>query len=269
MGIEVSGLFIYPIKSLRGLALSEAVVEKRGLQRDRRMMLIDSDGRFLTQREHAKMALFNVALDEQGLKVSVEGSGEIQIPGETTDEHVAATVWNDEVDARAVSADVDRWFTDALGLPCRLVAMVQDSIRPVHPVLSPDGGDEVSFADGEPLLLISEESLEDLNSRLNEPVPMKRFRPNVVVRACRPFEEDEWSTVGIGDAAFRQTRLCGRCIVTTIDTETAVSGPEPLRTMAKYRIRGTHAMFGSKLVPTKLGTISVGDSVAGVFQASK
>ncbi len=171
-----------------------------------------------------------------------------------------ARVWDDLVESLPVSDGTDRWFSEFLGLRCRLVYLPDESVRPVDPAYGRPG-DQVGLADGFPFLLISEASLADLNARLEGSVPMNRFRPNLVVRGCGPFAEDDWKLVRIGPIAFRVVKPSARCHITTVDQETAATGKEPLRTLARFRRCGTRVLFGQNLIHDKTGTLRINDTV--------
>lgn len=284
--MTVSSISIYPIKSLRGVALNEAVVEKRGLRFDRRWMLTDRGGMFFTQRETPKMAAIAVRLDGGQLIVESEAAGSLNIPFEPDrGERQRVVVWQSEVDALAYGGAVSEWFSDVLGRGCRLVLMPESSERHVSEKFD-RGGDIVSFADGYPLLLIGEGSLAGLNERLEENypdadkdvrVPMNRFRPNLVVQGSDPFEEDNWSKIRVGEAIFRVVKPCARCAITTVEQSTGeFDGPEPLKTLASFRMAkdvfparyeslgqtANAVLFGENLIPENPGTtIRVGDEI--------
>jgi uncharacterized protein YcbX len=261
----LSQIFIYPIKSLGGIALDTALVQERGLQYDRRWMLVDEHGQFLTQRTFADMALLQVQLQSGGLKVIHRIRPELQplfIPFEPAGpSRLQVTVWEDTCEAIEVSVEANAWFTQALGIPCRLVFMPDDCRRQVDLQFARPG-DITSFSDGFPLLLVGEASLADLNSRLDEAVPINRFRPNLVFSGGLPFEEDTWDFFNIGLHPFRGVKPCGRCVVTTIDQQTARKGTEPLRTLANYRQQGHKILFGQNVLPLSPGhTLAVGDVI--------
>ena len=260
MAITVSGLNIYPIKSLRGISLERSPVEKRGLRYDRRWMLVDSQGIFLTQRKIARMALFDTEITADGLRVQVHGMPPVDVPFEPQGGTRKVEVWGSIVTARRVSDDADRWFSEALGIPCSLVHMPDTTVREASSETALPG-DIIGFADSNPVLVAGEASLADLNGRLDATVPMRRFRPNVVVSGSGAWEEDSWAGMQVGGVRLRPMKRCGRCIVTTIDPETAVSGEEPLRTLAGYRLFGKAACFGMFYSPDTLGQIAVGDRV--------
>ncbi|MFT2007278.1 MOSC domain-containing protein [Pontibacter sp. 13R65] len=259
----ISEINIYPIKSLGGVSLQRAQVEERGFRHDRRWMLIDADNNFLTQRQHAQMALLQVALQEQGLEIShKQGLLEpLLVPfGQTEGPALQVQIWDDTCTALEVSAAVSAWFTEALQMPARLVYMPSDSERKVDPNYAQEN-EIVGFADGYPFLLIGQASLNDLNSRLQEPVPMNRFRPNLVFTGAAPFAEDEFDSFKIGQISFRVSKPCARCIVTTIDQASAEKGAEPLKTLATYRVINKKVMFGQNLVHEGAGELQLGDEL--------
>lgn len=286
--MHISEVNIYPVKSLKGISLSESKVERRGLRFDRRWMLTDLDGTFFTQRETPKMATITVEVTGDGLRATSENHGEMAIPGEP-DRGLRqnVTVWQSEVPGEVYVGEVSEWFSEVLGRKCQLVIMPEGSERHVSPQFD-TGNDIVSFADGYPLLLLGEPSVKDLNDRLLEkyhddeyaehlPLPMNRFRPNVVVHGSEAFEEGGWAKIRIGEAVFRVPKPCARCVMTTIDQARGeFDGKEPLQTMASYRLAkqvhpetfeslgqtATAVLFGENLIPENPGgVIRVGDEV--------
>ena len=259
-------IFIYPIKSLGGIRLTEAQVEIPGLALDRRWMLVDANGVFLTQRKHSRMALLRVELSGNGLTVhNKDHAGQAHfIPFKPeTEEWLPVRVWQDEVWAKPVSARSDRWFSEMLGIPCRLVYMGPSSKRYVEGKYAVNR-ETLSFADAMPYLIIGQGSLDDLNGRLEKPLPMNRFRPSLVFSGGEAFEEDCWDRVKIGECVFNVTKPCARCVVTTIDQETGIAGNEPLKTLAKYRSEGNKVMFGQNMIALTGGLIKLGDRVQAI-----
>jgi uncharacterized protein YcbX len=259
----LSGLYIYPIKSLKGISLKEAKVERRGLQYDRRWMLVDTNNKFFTQREFPKMATIVVSIEPNGLKIDSNGKGSLFVPFDATPSATAEVeVWQNHCAGDFVSAEADRWFSEVLDTECRLVYMSDESLRPVDPQFA-IANDVVSFADGYPFLIANEASLADLNSRLTQTVGMDRFRPNFVVSGSTPFAEDNWKSVTIGLEDFHVAKPCGRCVMTTVDQESGVKeGVEPLRTLASFRTRNNSVWFGQNLIAAQEGgTVKVGDEL--------
>lgn len=275
--MHLSGLFVYPVKSLRGCAVAALAVDDLGGAGDRRFLVVDAAGRFLTQRTLPRMALIATALDADTLRLSAAGAGTLAVP-RAPDPRAplrAVTVWQSEgLPAEDCGDEAAAWLRAFLGQDCRLVRLGPACQRPIRRPAgvqrSPAGAPPlVSFADAYPFLLISEASRADLNDRLaargEEPVPWDRFRPNLVVTGCSPFAEDTWPRVRIGAVTFRAAGPCARCVVTTTDQQTAARGPEPLRTLAGYRrdpADTTLVNFGQNLIhENTTGTLHLGDPV--------
>jgi uncharacterized protein YcbX len=257
----LSQLNVYPIKSARGVSLETSDVDERGLRLDRRWMLVDEWGRFISQRRSPRMALIGVRIEADHLVVDAPGMPPLEVPFRPPEgELCLAGVWDDLVEALTVGEEADRWFGGFLGARCRLVYLPDESVRQVDPGYS-ERGDQVGLADAFPFLLISEASLAELNARLERPVPMDRFRPNLVVRGCKPFAEDGWGLVRMASITFRVVKPCSRCTITTVNQQTGVTGKEPLRTLAGFRKVGTKVLFGQNLIHDNLGTLRAGDPV--------
>lgn len=258
--LKISELFIYPIKSLGGISLLETAITDRGFQYDRRWMLIDENNRFLTQRIYPQMALFKLFIGVNCLWVTHPESGKMGIPFETVGvQQEQVTIWEDTCKALRVSHEVDAWFSEALGLNCRLVYMPDSTAREVDQRYAPKGV-ITSFSDAYPFLMIGQASLDDLNSRLTTSLPMNRFRPNMVFTGGTPFEEDQMNHIRIANKIdFYGVKLCARCIVTTIDQQSGEKSKEPLKTLASYRSKDKKILFGQNLIHGGNGTIRVGD----------
>lgn len=266
--ITLSGLFIYPVKSLGGISLPAADLTPQGLRHDRRWLVVDAHNRFLTQREHAEMALLAVEPAYNGFLLRHRQRPDLlplYVPFAATPERTLfVTIWDDLVFAWRGAREADEWLSDALGRACKLVYMsdmARRDVEPDKPELNP-AGTLVSFADGYPYLLVSEESLAKLNAQLAEPVPMNRFRPNLVVRGLAADAEMSWADFQIAGQPFRAVRGCARCVVTTIDQDTAQkNAAEPLRTLATYRKQGNKVLFGQNVTGPLQGRVQVGDAV--------
>ncbi len=260
----ISEINIYPIKSLGGIALEQTVVEERGLRFDRRWMLVDEKNQFLTQREFPKMATFEVSISENSLRVSIDGNEKsLSLEPENT-ETANVKIWQSRCRAKVYEDDVNRWFGDLLQINCKLIVMPDEARRIVNPFYAVKKyEDTVSFADGYPFLLIGENSLNDLNARLAAPLPMNRFRPNLVVRDADAFAEDNWKKIKIGATIFHLVKPCDRCVMTTIDQKTGISGgKEPLKTLADFRQKGQKLLFGQNLIAENSGEkIKIGDKI--------
>jgi uncharacterized protein len=262
----LSQIFIYPIKSLGGIAVTQATVDLRGLQYDRRWLLVDENGRFLTQRTFPEMALLQVSLHPNGLVVKHKHKNlrTLFIPFvPATHYYLPVQIWDDLVEAVEVSPEATHWFTAALGRFCRLVYMPETGQRQTDLDYA-NPGEWVSFADSFPILIIGQSSLDDLNKRLENPVPINRFRPNLVFTGGLPFGEDYWQKFRIGELDFKGIKPCARCVVTTIDQETIRKSAEPLRTLATYRTPlGTNKVnFGLNVTPVTWNKIiQTGDKI--------
>ena len=259
--LRLSELHIYPIKSARGISLSSARVDLRGLEHDRRWMVVDEQGIFLTQRSIPRMALIGVELSSTHLAVTAEGMNQLRVPlKHESGDSLRVHVWDDSFDAMAAGPEEAAWFTKMLSRPCRLVYMSDDTERLVNPKYSPEKS-VVSFADAFPFMLISQASLNDLNTRLVEPVPMNRFRPNLVLEGCDPYEEDTWASLRIGTVGFRVAKPCSRCTVPTVNQETGIRASEPVLTLGSYRTTGGKIYFGQNLTHEARGILTVDDEV--------
>lgn len=258
-------IYIYPIKSLGGIQLNTAKLEERGLQHDRRWMLVDESGMFLSQRTHPQMALLQVQLKKDALLVTHKNNPDlhIEIPMKPETEKVTpVTIWEDTVEGQVVSEAVNEWFSEFMAMPCKLVKMPASTQRKLKAKYAVNG-ESVSYADGMPYLIIGQESLNDLNARLEKPVPMDRFRPNLVFSGGTAFIEDEWKKVKIGEATFKITKPCARCVMTTVDQDTAQKNKEPLKTLASYRTVDNNVMFGQNMLVLTGNSIKIGDLVVG------
>lgn len=255
--MKLSGLTIYPIKSLPGLHLESATLDQRGLRDDRRWMLVDEDGVFLTQRTLPALCRFALQDgEEHWLLKDPQGNG-FELPKAAPEgpEH-RVQVWDCQIGAQE-SKTGSAFFSDALGRRVHLVHQGPQHHRPRRPGIV----DDLSFADGYPLLIIGEASLADLNGRLESPVPMNRFRPNLVFEGGAPFVEDTFENVRIGDIAMHGPKRCERCVMTTVDQTTALKSKEPLATLATYRRDHGKVWFGMNLVHQQQGVLRVGDAV--------
>ena len=267
MPITVTALNIYPVKGLKGIALQEARCTELGLEHDRRFMLVDPGGQFYTQREYPRMATVWTEIDGESLTLSAPDMPELRVPTRPEGKSkVRVQVWNSTCNAVTVGQEADEWFSQYLGMPCALVYMPDDSKRFSNPKFGGEGR-RVGFADGYAYQLAHQGSLAQLNWRLaakgHPPVPMNRFRPNIVVKGPSAWAEDDWGDLAINGAKLRTSKPCGRCQVTTTDQTTGeVRGPEPLETLSTYRDSPFGVRFGMNLVTLQEGTIRVGDAVA-------
>lgn len=258
--ITLSAMNVYPIKSCAGVGVAEWEVDKFGLKHDRRWMIITAEGVFLTQREIPAMALIRPRIAGIHLRISAPDMGELVLPLEPQGGRLVATqVWDDRLQVVAPDHKADAWISQVMGMECQLVYMPENYVRPVDAAYAPDGG-QASFADGFPFLLAGEASLEDLNRRLPVPLPMNRFRPNLVVKGSGPWAEDEWASFTVGSIPMQGVKLCARCPITTTEQSTGQrDGAEPLKTLATFRKRTRGVMFGQNVVHYGTGRLRLGD----------
>lgn len=269
----LSSVHFYPVKSMAGCAPGEAAVEPWGLAGDRRWLVVDPDHRMITQRQEPRLALAAAEpLPGGGVRLTAPGAEPLEVavptPAEGPDGTVVAEIFRDKVEAVPAGGAAEAWLTAFLGTGARLVHMDDPARRrPIDPDYARPG-ETVSFADGYPLLVTTTASLRELNSLIARgdraaegPLPMNRFRPNMVVDGTAPWAEDEWRRVRIGEVTFRAVKPSARCVVTTTDQRTAERGKEPLRSLARHHRVGGKAVFGKNLIPEHTGTVRVGDPV--------
>jgi len=269
----LSAIFVYPIKSLGGIPLEAAVVQPRGLQYDRRWMLVDEHDRFVSQREVAALATLGTAIEPPFLVVFSKKKPTLRVhiplePPVSERPETTVQIWDDRCRARVHAPAIQAWFTEMLGASVRLVFMPDTTVRVTDPKYARAeyvaaavrrrgdavaSGIPVSFSDGYPYLIIGQASLDDLNDRLAQPLPMDRFRPNFVFTGGLPYEEDAWEAFALGDTGFRGVKPCARCTITTTDQETGVRHAEPLKTLASYRQQGHRILFGQNVIWTGNG----------------
>ena len=258
----LSEINIFPIKSLAGISLKSAEVEECGLKYDRRWALVDETNTFFTQRDFPEMALIKVKINNEGLQLyhkrkNVES---LKVPFDFI--HLkkdSVVIWDDTVVAEFYNDNIDEWFSDILGIKCHLVKMPESTRRVVDEKYTKNK--IVSFADAFPFLIIGQSSLDDLNSRMENPLPMNRFRTNFVFTGGKPFEEDNWKKFKIGKVKFEAVKPCARCVITTTDQETAERAEEPLFTLSKYRNIENKVMFGMNLIAESTGCITINDKI--------
>jgi uncharacterized protein YcbX len=260
--LRVAGLFIYPLKGARGLALPAAELDELGFRHDRRWLAVDQAGAFLSQRTMPRLALLRPMLQRDSLRLEAPGMAPLALPLEDgTGDALSVRVWDDDVAALSAGAEAAQWISDYLEFPSRLVRLAPTARRPLDARYAPRPGGRVAFVDAYPCLLISQASLEGLNRRLATPLPMDRFRPNLVVDGTAAHAEDGWRRIRAGSVTFDVVKPCSRCVVTTVDQATGRAGEEPLRTLAGYRKVGSKVMFGQNLVHDGPGALACGDRV--------
>ncbi|SHN18342.1 hypothetical protein SAMN04488057_109153 [Cyclobacterium lianum] len=260
---KVTSINIFPIKSLAGISIPRSRVEISGFQYDRQWMLVDSEGKFLSQRTLPEMALFQVKLEADHLLLSHREyeNTRLRLPvAMDSGERRKVRIWEDQVEASFIGKEADEWFSDLLHRKCHLVKMPANEKRWI-PEKYQFRREHVGFADSMPFLIIGQSSLDDLNGRLETPVPMDRFRPNIVFSGADAFAEDTWDRFSIGPVNFKVTKPCARCIMTTVDQNTGRKGKEPLHTLARYRRKENKIFFGQNLIALNEGDLAIGDLI--------
>ncbi len=260
--MRLAAIHVYPVKSATGISPEAWPVDAFGLAGDRRWMVIDGDGDFVSQRDLPALARIKTQLFPDGVLLNAPDA-EPFLLRRSQQASADVTVWRDTVAAALVDGGADAWLSGALGEPgLRIVYMPDDTVRQADTTYAAEG-DRVSFADGFPFLLASAAALDHLNAKLDTPVTMSRFRPNLVVEGAEPHAEDGWKRVRIGGIEFDVVKPCGRCQMVTVDpTVGARDGKEPLRTLSTYRRTASgEVTFGQNLVHRGHGTLHVGDEV--------
>lgn len=258
--LSVSELSIYPVKSCREVKLNTAFVGSFGLNNDRRWMVVDKAGVMLTQRKISKMCLIQVELTDSGIALTVDSINSLFVATPSLSKKITVKVWHDECLAYDAGEDVAKWLSAVLSIKCRLVYFPDDEFRQLD-LSYANKGEGTAFSDGFPLLLISQASLDDLNARLNEPVTIERFRPNIVVSGCQAFEEDQWKKIRIGEVVYRIVKPCSRCVIPNINITTGKREREPIKTLSTYRKRENKVYFGQNIIANARGDIEVGMAV--------
>ena len=256
MSIRLTEIIIYPVKGMSGIPVNTTRLTPRGLEFDRRWMVVNQQGQFLSQRTHPMLATIVPRISANSIELSQPQHEKVSIPLQGIEgDRVQVKIWKDECFAVCAHTMVNEWITGILETPAKLVYMPDDVFRGIDTEYRVNEDDIVSFADGYPMLMISRPSLEDLNRHLvnkNEaPVPMNRFRPNFVADGCEAYAEDRWESITIGNTCFHGVKPCSRCIVTTIDQGTGVRGTEPFQTLREYRRKNNKVFFGQNLIPCK------------------
>jgi len=258
----LSTLTYYPIKACRGFDLQSSNVERMGLEHDRRMMVVTPEGDFLTQREYPKLALITPTLKNDSVTLSAPNFDSIQFGIQKSGASYPVNIWKSTgVQAVDQGEESAQWLSDWLGTSVRLVHIADGYLRKVSAEYAVNADDHTGFADGYPILIISEASLQDLNSKLDSALPMNRFRPNIVVKDCEPFAEDTWQRIRIGGVEMALVKPCARCEVTTTDQITLERKKEPLKTLGGYRKHKLGAIFGMNVIPLNEGRLEIGMDV--------
>lgn len=265
MELTVTQLHIYPVKSLAGISLTTSKVEARGLQYDRRWMLIDDQNLFLSQRKFPEMALLQPSIADGNMTIAHKNNRVAPLSFSleaSMGDAIPVTVWDDTCPAREVSKEASGWFSEVLGTSCQLVKMPESSVRPADPKFAISVEDKVSFADGYPVLMFDEASLDLLAEKSGQDIPADRFRANIIFRGGHAHIEDELKTFEINGLTYHGVKPCSRCIMTTIDQQKgAIADKEPLKSLATYRRVDNKIKFGQNVIPPGHGTIRLGDVI--------
>jgi uncharacterized protein YcbX len=265
--MRLSRLFIYPIKSARGIEVTRATVLERGLEFDRRFMVVDAEGMAITARRSARLLRVHTAIRGQTLEIGYPGLSALHVPLEPDAQDLAARtvrVWADEMPGVDLGDEAQHWFSALLEMPASLVWMPPHSPRRMNPALGPS---RLSFADGNPLHLVNEASVHDLETRTGQPIELERFRPNLVAADAKPYEEDAWTDIQVGALTLRNHEPCARCMMVNLEPNSAELSLEPLRSLAQYRRVGKLVNFGIHLHALSVGELEVGALVKPVRDA--
>ncbi len=277
---QVAALFVHPIKSAAAIAVEEMALDDRGAVGDRRWLVVDDSGLQITARDTPVLALVRPAFaDAEPSSIPRNPDGalwveaprltrlRVAVPLEST-ATMAVRVWNDVIDAHDAGDEAAAWMSEAIQRRCRLVRLAESARRPLASKYAgplANAGRRVAFTDGAPLLLLGQGSVDALNARLveqgGEPMSVARFRPNVLLSHTAPHEEDSWRSIRIGTVDFGVGKPCERCVMITVDPQTAEKGPEPLRTLATYRRQDGLVMFGMNATHASPGVLRIGDAV--------
>lgn len=256
----VSQLVFYPVKSLQGVSVEEAVFTPRGIKQDRMWMLVRENGKFITQREEHRLALLQLETVKGGFRITAPSGDRILLPTYvSSDSMMSVRVWKDALQAVPGPFEANEFFSDYLGYACVAVFMPDQADRTAREFAPP--GTPLSFADAYPGLLITSASLVDLNERTSIPIEMARLRPNIVVSGTTSYADDGWAQIDIGEVSIDCVKPCARCVLTTVDPSTGTAGKEPLMTLARYRRIRNDVFFGQNFVVSKAGTVKLGDKV--------
>ncbi len=268
--LQLSHLNIYPVKSIGGISKQTVQLCNTGFEYDRRWMLVDENNLFLSQRTHPQMVLLHTAQTDNGFNISKYNDENLSIiiPFVTeAKKKLKVTVWEDVCEAVEVSDEHNKWFSDMLDFKCKLVYMPDDAARLVDKRYAANN-EITSFSDGYPVLMIGEATLENLNNKLKDVLPMNRFRPNMVFTGGHAHIEDEMEKFTINEINFLGVKPCSRCVITTINQQNATKGKEPLKTLSTYRMKNNKIYFGQNILHQQNGAISVGDTINIIQQGA-
>lgn len=260
--MRISELYLHPVKSGAALSVQELTYTALGPTHDRQWMIVDDKGLFLSQRKYPKLCQLKTNIETRGLTLSAEGHGSILLgpPNGPQENDIDVTVWQDNVIASDCGETAATWLSEFLGTTCRLVCLSDQTARKVD-VDFAKSGELVAFADGFPTLVVTQESLDEFNSHLDSPIDMRRFRPNIVIAGATPYAEDQWQTIRIGEIELDLVKPCSRCIMPSINPDTAKKEMAINEALLKTRRRDRTTYFGQNALHRGLGKIHVGDAV--------
>ena len=259
--IVVTKLSIYPVKGCQAVHVDTMEIVNTGPRYDRQWLVVGADGKFISQRSHPKLAVISAYMKDDMLVLTISGHDSIMVEPTSEGDVIEATLHKNIVKTVEQSAEVSRALSDYLECNAKLVGFAKGFTRFITPDYAVTESDQTLFADAFPSLIASEESLDDLNTRLESPVLMTRFRPNIVIKGLGAYDEDNFTRLRIGDVTFSAVKKCSRCTVTTVDQDTGMKGKEPLLTLSRYRNSEKGIMFGMNLIHDAPGVIRVGDRV--------
>lgn len=261
--LKLSEINIYPVKSFGGISLKETEVTKIGLKNDRLFILVDENNHFITQRQFPKLSTIKTTIETKGINLFNKEIADIFIPFNPKEKnYIEVKVWRSTCKALVADESINKKISAFLSTNCKIAFMPEETKRSVNPDYDVLGNSNVSFADGYPFLIISEESLNELNSKLEKKILMNRFRPNIVISGGIPFQEDTWTKIKIGTCVFHIVKPCERCVVTTIEQESGlILDKEPLKTLASFRTINNKVIFGQNMLVENTGIIKLGDSI--------
>lgn len=261
MQAHIHSLYVYPIKSCQGIRVETAELVDTGFKYDRHWMLIDKQGRFLSQRQCADMARIKTHLGPETLSVSSDECNFLSIPIDSDNgKRTTVQIWSDTCEAAGVSAQVSEWFSDFLHTECDLVFLPHEIKRSIDKDYA-QPGQSVGFADGFPLLILSLASIDMLNNQLQEKVDVDRFRANIVIDGCEAHAEDQWTQISVNDIDINLVKACSRCVIPSIHQQTAQKHPDLLKTLASYRRQDGKVYVGQNAIHQTNGNISVGQTI--------
>lgn len=258
--LSISQLFVHPLKSAKSVQSEQLLLDQHGALNDRRWMVVDRHGKFVSQRSVPSLCLVEAKLDSSNrLTLSAPSLPNCLVEFDSSDQ-IEVQIWNDGLIATDCGDIAAEWLSNHLAKPCRLVHLPSTATRQVDPTYAAIGT-TVSFADGFPLLVIGQASLDHLNSQLATPIGMQRFRPNIVISGGTAHIEDGWKEIKIGEVSLSLVKPCSRCVIPSINPQTAKKRDDVIPTLSRYRRQGREINFGMNAIHKNTGIIRLGDHV--------